>query len=232
MDMFNVKRRDNPSMDRYSDLKKPAFGGPTEKTDFDKTKRKSLEGYQRVIDRNADFEGGQFNHNYDTTWKAITRDLISRTAKKKPFDPMYAKPTIATVDAVEEGKIMRFDQFVNESEGGYNMFAEAEEDETPEMDNDMGMSNDMPENDEPEVDEEKLEDLMADHGEALEEMIEEIAEKMEIEKEEVCDLLCAAIKKLTTEEESEEENEEGSEETEETEEVDENEEENEDENFA
>lgn len=211
MDMFNVKRRDNPSMDRYSDLKKPAFGGPSEKTDFDKTKRKSLEGYQRVIDRNADFEGGQFNHNYDTTWKAITRDLISRTAKKKPFDPMYAKPTIATVDAVEEGKIMRFDQFVNESEGGYNMFAEAEE-EAPEMEQDADMPEDMPENDEPEVDEEKLEDLMADHGEALEEMIEEIAEKMEIEKDEVCDLLCAAIKKITAEEEGEDEGEEGAEE--------------------
>ena len=224
MDMFNVKRRDNPSMDRYSDLKKPAFGGPTEKTDFDKTKRKSLEGYQRVIDRNADFEGGQFNHNYDTTWKAITRDLISRTAKKKPFDPMYAKPTIATVDAVEEGKIMRFDQFVNESEGGYNMFAEAEDEETPDMEGDEGMTNDMPENDEPEVDEEKLEDLMADHGESLEEMIDEIAEKMEIEKEEVCDLLCAAIKKLTSEEESEEEENE--------EENEESEEENEDENLA
>ena len=219
MDMFNVKRRDNPSMDRYSDLKKPAFGGPTEKTDFDKTKRKSLEGYQRVIDRNADFEGGQFNHNYDTTWKAITRDLISRTAKKKPFDPMYAKPTIATVDAVEEGKIMRFDQFVNESEGGYNMFAEAEEDENPEMDNEPGMTDDMPA-EEPEVDEEKLENLMADHGEDLEEMIEEIAEKMEIEKEEVCDLLCAAIKKLATKEEEEEEVEgaEGAEEEEEEEE--------------
>ena len=47
--MFNIKRRNNPSMDRYSDLKKPAFGGPSEKTDFDTTKRKSLEGYQRVI---------------------------------------------------------------------------------------------------------------------------------------------------------------------------------------
>lgn len=211
MDMFNTKDRRNPSMDDYMDLKKPGFGGPNSRKDFDKSKKETLKGYQRVIDRNADFEGGQFNHNYDTTWKAITRDLISRTAKKKPFDPMYAKPTIATVDAVEEGKIMRFEQFVNESDG-YNMFAEAEE-ETPEMDDTMGMSDDMPENDEPEVDEEKLEELMAEHGEALEEMIDEIAEKMEIEKEEVCDLLCAAIKKLTSTEE--EESEEGSEESEE-----------------
>jgi hypothetical protein len=196
MDMFNVKRRDNPSMDRYSDLKKPAFGGPTEKEDFDKSKRKSLDGYQRVVDRNADFEGGKFNHNYDTTWKAVTRDLISRTAKKKPFDPMYAKQTIATVKAVEEGTIKRFEQFVNENEG-YNMFAEAEE-EAPEME-------ETPEEvEEIEVDEEQLENLMADFGEDLETMIADIAEKMEIEKEEVCDLLCAAVKKLCLEEESEE----------------------------
>lgn len=217
MDMFNTKRRDNPSMDRYTDLKKPAFGGPSEKTDFDKTKRKSLEGYQRVIDRNADFEGGKFNHNYDTTWKAVTRDLISRTAKKKPFDPMYAKTTIATVDAVEEGKIMRFEQFVNESDG-YNMFAEAEEEEeTPGMEG-MDDENVNQDTDEPEVDEEKLEALMADHGEALEEMIDEIVEAMEIEKEEVCDLLCAAIKKMCMEEEEEESEETEEEESEETEE--------------
>ena len=210
MDMFNIKRRNNPSMDRYSDLKKPAFGGPSEKTDFDTTKRKSLEGYQRVIDRNADFEGGKFNHNYDTTWKAVTRDLVSRVAKKKPFNPMYAKPTIATVDAVEEGKIMRFDQFVNESEEGYNMFAEAEEDEVPGMED---MDTDIPA-EEPEVDEEKLENLMADHGEALEEMIDEIAEAMEIEKDEVCDLLCAAIKKLVNKEDEDAEGDENLEEVE------------------
>lgn len=227
MDMFNIKDRRNPSMDDYSDLKKPGFGGPNSRKDFDKSKKETLKGYQRVIDRNADFEGGTFNHNYDTTWKAITRDLISRTAKKKPFDPMYAKQTIATVDAVEEGKIMRFEQFVNESEGGYNMFAEAEE-EDPNME----MSDDMPENDEPEVDEEKLEDLIADHGEALEEIIAEIAEKMEIEKDEVCDLLCAAIRKMTTEEESEEEPAEGDESEEEAAENEEEEAEEDDENFA
>jgi len=191
MDMFNVKRRDNPSMDDHMNLKKPGFGGPNSKEDFDTSKRKSLKGYQRVIDRNADFEGGNFNHNYDPTWKAVTRDLISRTAKKKPFDPMYAKPTIATVDAVEEGKILRFEQFVNED---FNMYSEA--DETP--------LNDAPEmDDEPEVDQEKLENLMEEFGENLEEMIAEIAEKMEIEKDEVCDLLCAAVKKLCKTEEEE-----------------------------
>jgi hypothetical protein len=60
---------------------------------------------------------------------------------------------------------------------------------------------------------------MADFGDDLEEMIDEIAEKMELEKEEVCDILCAAIKKMCApaeeEEEEEEENPEGEEPTEE-----------------
>jgi len=216
MDMFNVKRRDNPSMDKHMDLKKPGFGGPNSKEDFDKSKRKSLEGYQRVVDRNADFEGGNFNHNYDPTWKAVTRDLISRTAKKKPFNPMYAKQTIATVNAVEEGTIKRFEQFVNENEG-FNMFAEAEE-ETPEMEEET------PEMEEtPEVDEEQVEMLMADFGDNLEEMIDEIAEKMELEKEAVCDILCAAIKKMCAPAEEEEEENEESEESEESEENEEEE---------
>jgi hypothetical protein len=215
MDMFNVKRRDNPSMDKHMDLKKPGFGGPNSKEDFDKSKRKSLDGYQRVIDRNADFEGGNFNHNYDPTWKAVTRDLISRTAKKKPFNPMYAKQTIATVNAVEEGTIKRFEQFVNENEG-FNMFAEAEE-ETPEMEETTEME------ETPEVDEEQVEMLMADFGDNLEEMIDEIAEKMELEKEAVCDILCAAIKKMCAPAEEEEEENEESEESEENEEEEENE---------
>ena len=191
--MFDIKNRNNPSMDKYMDPKKPPFGGPKERIEFDPKKKSK---YQRVIDRDKNFEGGEFNRNYDTTWKAITRDLVSRSVNKKEYNPMYAKPTIATVDAVEEGKIMRFDQFVNESEEGYNMFAEAEEDEVPGMED---MDTDIPA-EEPEVDEEKLENLMADHGEALEEMIDEIAEAMEIEKDEVCDLLCAAIKKLVNKE--------------------------------
>ena len=42
-------------------------------------------------------------------------------------------------------------------------------------------------------------------------MIDSICEKMEIEKEEVCDLLCAAIKKMCKTEEDEESSEEGTE---------------------
>lgn len=196
--MFNTKDRRNPSMDDYMNPKKPSFGGPNSKKDFDTSKRETLKGYQRVIDRNADFEGGKFNHNYDPTWKAVTRDLISRTAKKKPFDPMYAKPTIATVDAVEEGKILRFEQFLNED---FNMFAEAEED--------MPVNDDMPADDdmsadEPVIDEEQLATLVEDFGDDINDILEDIAEKMEMTKEEICDLVCAAVKKLCTEEESDE----------------------------
>lgn len=199
MDMFNAKDRRNPSMDDYMDLKKPGFGGPNSKKDFDTSKKETLKGYQRVIDRNADFEGGKFNHNYDPTWKAVTRDLISRTAKKKPFDPMYAKPTIATVDAVEEGRILRFEQFLNED---FNMFAEAEE-EMP-ADDTMAAGNDEPVADEPVIDEEQLATLMEEFGDDLKDIIEDIAEKMEMEKEDICDLVCAAVKKICKEENEEE----------------------------
>jgi hypothetical protein len=200
MDMFNVKRRDNPSMDRWTNIKDKSFGGPSEKSDFDKSKRITLAGYQRVIDRNSDFEGGNgnFRHNYDPTWKAVTRDRVSRDAKKKPFEPMYAKQTIATVDAVEEGRIVRFDQFINENFVAY---------EAEEMDEEMPMSDNMEdEGMEPEVDQEKLEALMEEFGDDLGDMIDSIMEKMEIEeKSEVCDLLCAAIKKMCSEDEDESE---------------------------
>jgi len=211
MDMFNVKRRDNPSLDRWTDLKKPAFGGPKEKTDFDTSKRTTLAGYQRVIDRNSDFEGGngKFRHNYDPTWKAVTRDRVSRDAKKKPFEPMYAKPTIATIDAVEEGRIIRFEDFVNENFDGYSAY-EAEDAEMEPM-------TDEPMLDEPvdtgyEVDEEQLEQLMEEFGDDLNDMIESIMDKMEIDdKQAVCDLLCAAVEKMCSSEEPEEDEDESGE---------------------
>ncbi len=209
--MFNVKRRDYPSTDKYTDIKKAPFGGPSEKVDFDTTKRTTLAGYQRIVSRNADFEGGNFNHNYDPTWKAITRDLIHRSANKKEFNPMYAKPTMATVPAVEEGRIARFEEYVNENfdGSGFNMFSEAEDE--PEVE--TGMESEMEPEMEPEVDEEKLEALMEDYSETITDVIEEIMKQMEIEREETIDLLRAALKKMKEEpaEEEEEEEEEVSE---------------------
>jgi hypothetical protein len=207
MDMFNVKRRDNPSMDRWTGIKGKPFGGPSENEPFDKSKRITLAGYQRVIDRNSDFEGGngKFRHNYDPSWKAITRDRASRDAKKKQFEPMYAKQTIATVEAVEEGRIIRFEQFANENFEAYSseMMDEPMEDEMVEAE--MPEMEEMEGEMEPEVDSEMLEALMEEFGDDLGDMIEAIMEKMEIDnKAEVCDLLCAAIKQMCNEEEAEE----------------------------
>tara|TARA_R110000868_G_scaffold5370_2_gene32705 strand:- start:349 stop:1038 length:690 start_codon:yes stop_codon:yes gene_type:complete len=224
MEMFNVKRRDNPSMDNWSDIKKPAFGGPNEKADFDKSKKNKLKEYQRIVERNPDAEGGRFNPNYDSAWKGFTSDIIYRTAKKKSYEPMYSTPTIAVIDAIEEGTIIRFEEFINENynededkfdpnkmenpEGGMedeNYLEESEdEDDTfnefeEEEKVDLGY----------EVDEEQLDKLLEEFGDELQTMITNICETMEMEKSEVCDLLCAAIEKKCNEATDEESDEEG-----------------------
>ena len=124
---------------------------------------------------------------------------------------MYAKPTMAVVDAVEEGKILRFDQFCNESaEAGYNMFAEAEDDTmNPNLGDDDQLGNTEPDGDEePEVDEEQLEQVVEEHKDQIKDLLDEIAEKFEIEKEEASNLLRAAIKKIIEEPEDDEESDE------------------------
>jgi hypothetical protein len=195
MDMFNAKSRRNPKMDNWMDLSKPEFGGPKEKTDFDKSKREFLKGYQRVVDRNADFEGGKTINNYDTTWKAVSRDVVSRQAGKKPFDPMHSTPATKNSTKIEEGRIFRFEEFVNEN------FEDMMND-TEDMPND-----DMPMDEKPELDEEKLEMLMEEFGDQMKEMIDEICEKMELDKAECCDYICATIEKVCKTEDEEEGNE-------------------------
>ena len=220
MEMFNVKRRDNPSMDNWSDIKKPAFGGPKEKADFDKAKKTKLKEYQRIVERNPDAEGGRFNPNYDSAWKGFTSDIIYRTAKKKSYEPMYAKTTIAVIDAIEEGNIIRFEEFINENmstekkidKDGNPIPSEFDpnsdepidylEEDEDEVDN----FNEFEEEEEKvdlgyEVDEEQLDKLLEEFGDELQTMITNICETMEMEKSEVCDLLCAAIEKKCNEEE-------------------------------
>ena len=230
MEMFNVKRRDNPSMDNWSDIKKPAFGGPKEKADFDKAKKIKLKEYQRIVERNPDAEGGRFNPNYDSAWKGFTSDIIYRTAKKKSYEPMYSTPTIAVINAIEEGNIIRFEEFINENyeenEEDFDEYGNPESDEESvyleEDDNEDDLENDMSmmaeEEDEVdtfdefeeeeekvdlgyEVDEEQLDKLLEEFGDELQTMITNICETMEMEKSEVCDLLCAAIEKKCNEEE-------------------------------
>ena len=223
MEMFNVKRRDNPSMDNWSDIKKPAFGGPNEKADFNKSKNTKLKEYQRIVERNPDAEGGRFNPNYDSAWKGFTSDIIYRTAKKKSYEPMYSTPTIAVINAIEEGNIIRFEEFINENyeenEEEFDEYGnpikygsdEDGEDESiylEEDENSMGADedNEFEEEEEKvdlgyEVDEEQLDKLLEEFGDELQTMITNICETMEMEKSEVCDLLCAAIEKKCTEEE-------------------------------
>lgn len=220
MEMFNVKRRDNPSMDNWSDIKKPAFGGPNEKADFDKSKKNKLKEYQRIVERNPDAEGGRFNPNYDSAWKGFTSDIIYRTAKKKSYEPMYSTPTIAVINAIEEGTIIRFEEFINEN----YMSTEEEEFDPNNMDPEGGMVAEEDEDDVDtfnefeeeekvdlgyEVDEEQLDKLLEEFGDELQTMITNICETMEMEKSEVCDLLCAAIEKKCNEATDEESDEEG-----------------------
>lgn len=220
MEMFNVKRRDNPSMDNWSDIKKPAFGGPKEKADFDKSKKNKLKEYQRIVERNPDAEGGRFNPNYDSAWKGFTSDIIYRTAKKKSYEPMYSTPTIAVIDAIEEGTIIRFEEFINEN----YMSTEEDEFDPNNMDPEGGMVAEEDEDDVDtfnefeeeekvdlgyEVDEEQLDKLLEEFGDELQTMITNICETMEMEKSEVCDLLCAAIEKKCNEATDEESDEEG-----------------------
>jgi hypothetical protein len=215
MEMFNVKRRDNPSMDNWSDIKKPAFGGPKEKADFDKAKKTKLKEYQRIVERNPDAEGGRFNPNYDSAWKGFTSDIIYRTAKKKSYEPMYSTPTIAVIDAIEEGNIIRFEEFINEN---YNEDEDefdpngdiiggmvTEDDEESEEEDEVDTFNEFEEEEKVdlgyEVDEEQLDKLLEEFGDELQTMITNICETMEMEKSEVCDLLCAAIEKKCNEDE-------------------------------
>ena len=225
MEMFNVKRRDNPSMDNWSDIKKPAFGGPNEKADFNKSKNTKLKEYQRIVERNPDAEGGRFNPNYDSAWKGFTSDIIYRTAKKKSYEPMYATTTIAVIDAIEEGTIIRFEEFINENymsteeeefdpndmnpTGGMTkgkMVAEEDEEEEFNDETYLEEDNDAMADEESvdlgyEVDEEQLDKLLEEFGDELQTMITNICETMEMEKSEVCDLLCAAIEKKCNEDE-------------------------------
>jgi hypothetical protein len=188
-----------------------------EKTVFQGNKRKSLDKYQRVVERDWKAEGSlhdpttgeeMFQPNYDSAWHAVTSDKISRDAKKKPTDVMTAKSTFFT-QPVEENKIMRFEQYVNENFenpqiGNEEDSMQPEYMQTEEADDQANLEDTIDSG--YEVDEEQLEQLIEEYGDELAELLDKIVTDLEIEKAEAGELLAAAFEKISKEEEEPEEN--------------------------
>ena len=184
MDIFNLKSNDVKDFKKFMDIKAPAFGGPNETVPFDKSKRKSLKEWTNIAKRDANFENGGKNHNYDGLWKAFNSDVPSRAAKIKTEEPLTAIPAMG-VKIVKESHVPQFENY---------MFEE-------EADDDVQLE------DQPEIDEETLEMFMEEFSDELKEILEIACEKMEIEKEECVEIFKAAIQKISEmpeEEESEE----------------------------
>lgn len=175
MDIFNIKSNDVKDFKRFMDIKAPSFGGPTETEAFDKTKRKSLKNWTNVAQRDANFENGGKNHNYDGYWKAFNSDVPSRAAKIKTEEPLTAIPTMG-VKIVKESHVPQFENYMFEEDA--DMVDDTELDETPE------------------IDEEALEMFMEEFSDELKEILEIACEKMDIEKEDCIEIFKAAIQKV------------------------------------
>lgn len=122
MEMFNTHRRDILTFDNYMDLKKPGFGGPGSAIELRDAKgnlndkNPKLSGYRHTVERDP-----AFSHPvYNSTYKAMTHDLVYKQEKKKPFtyeDPYHTGIPVIEVDPLEEGKTYTsFKRFINEAE--------------------------------------------------------------------------------------------------------------------
>jgi hypothetical protein len=122
MEIFDVHRRDILDFDRYMDLKKPGFGGPASAKPLRDGRGKKINAdprlaeYQRTVERDPAFSHPVWN----STYKAMTHDLVYKQEKKKPFtyaDPyLTGLPVVELEDSVEEGQsFTSFEAFVNES---------------------------------------------------------------------------------------------------------------------
>lgn len=122
MEMFDAHRRDIFTFDDYMDLKKPGFGGPASAIALRDARGKKinkspkLDGYQRTVERDP-----AFSHPvYNSTYKAMTHDLVYKQENKKPFkytDPYRTAVPVIEYDPTDEGKTYSsFDRFINEME--------------------------------------------------------------------------------------------------------------------
>ena len=124
MDLFDIHRRDILNFDSYIDLKKPGFGGNDSLKYARDAKGKEipkndsenkLKGYRNVVERSPMFK----HQHYNSTYKAMTNDLVYKQAGKEPIK--YADPYLTGVATVEVGEyetsesvLPNFDTFVNE----------------------------------------------------------------------------------------------------------------------
>ena len=124
MDLFDVHRRDVLNFDSYMDLKNPGFGGDASLVyDRDAKGKKNkiaqsenkLKDYRRVVERDPLFK----SQHYDSTYKAMTNDLVYKQEGKKPTT--YADPYLTGIPIVEVGEYevdesvkTSFESFINE----------------------------------------------------------------------------------------------------------------------
>lgn len=119
MEIFDTHRRDLLGFNDYMDLKKPGFGGPASaiparnERGVPLNKKPKLAKYRRTVERDP-----AFSHKvYDSTYKAMTHDLVYKQEGKKPFtypDPyLTAYPTVE-VGELDESKVVSFSRFINE----------------------------------------------------------------------------------------------------------------------
>lgn len=175
MDIFNLKSNDVKDFKKFMDMKAAPFGGPNETESFDKSKRKSLKNWTKIAKRDANFENGGKNHNYDGYWKAFHSDVPSRTEKIEIEEPLKAIPTMG-VKIVKESHIPQFENYMFEDE----------DEVTDEVKEDA-----------PEIDEELLEAFMEEFADEVKEILEIACEKMEIEKEECVEIFKEAVQRIS-----------------------------------
>lgn len=164
MDMFNNKRRDVYDFDSYMDLKNPGFGGPKSAIPAERVgKETKLNGYRRVVKRDP-----LFGEHYDSTYKAMTHDIVYRQEDEEAFDydhGITGIPVVDLEDAMERSKKLKkskvkmnegrafsnFTKFINEQEAPEQEYTDAElatganpydEEEEYSDDDDMGLYSD------------------------------------------------------------------------------------------
>jgi hypothetical protein len=123
MDIFDVHRRDVYNFDQYMDLKKPGFGG-NDSLIYDKdangkktSESNKLKDYRRVVKRDPLFK----NPHYNSTYKAMSHDLVYKQEGEKPTT--YPDPYLTGVATVEVGEwedanesvLPSFNEFISES---------------------------------------------------------------------------------------------------------------------